>query len=114
MVAAVLFTGCAQDEKVINVVDSNSKRYKSLEKTKHIETKSSYIIVQKLSENSYILKINSKNREIEINLVECSNAHIEKDGTNSLGLPNWLNSYRVTTYSKKRECRLSSGDRFTF
>jgi len=111
---AILLTGCAEDKKVVDMVNSNSARYKSLEKSSYIETKSSYIIVQKLSTDSYLIKVNSKNREIDISLVKCKNAYIEKSGSNYLNLPNWLKSYKITTNSKKRECTLSNGDRFTF
>jgi len=110
----ILLIGCSQDKEVISMVKNNANRYSSLQETNYIQTDKAIIYLQKQAKNEYIVKINPKNIDDDIFLVNCKNAIIQDDNTNSINLPSWMLSYFVTTGSKKLECTLSNNEIFTF
>jgi len=115
----IFLSGCSTKNEAIEQVKKNAYKYKDLSNTQEVLTKGAIIYIT-LKRNKFVISINSRDREVDINLNSCKvngkNSQIEPSTNAKPKFVEWLDSYEVYFNTKakklKLECQLSNHESF--
>jgi len=118
----LLISGCGSKSSAFDLIKQNQQLYKELKKSKKVLLESAVIYVEQKNKSSFLVAINSRDRETDMFLTECKinskSASIVKVSNDNITSIDWLDSYEVMVeFNNKKivtlSCTLNSDDSFS-